>query len=567
MAGAPVAGRGVEELRLGDGDRAMLVAAKRDADPAGLLPRLGLQAGRPVVALLGGGAPVPDDPLSPVARLPGAALLEAAEVAGAAVVDGGAAAGAAAEVGAAAAETDRPVPLVGVVAGEGDPALEPHHGHFVRVGDADEAATARLLAGVAAALAGGAPVVAVLAGGGTGTRAELLEAVRRRWPVLVLERSGGTADDVVRWWHTQRNRPRRLGRPAALGRRRAAEAPPVVDAALATIVARGDLRFVDGEQPGELARLLAWELQDGPVLKLAWERCARYRAAAGRLRRAADRLQRAVLLLGVAVTLAALVLESLPDRSGRGWDAAGWALHWTVVAIPVLVAALLAGGDRLGATRRWGPLRAAAAAVEREVYRYRTRTGAYQGEDRERALVERLGAIDAELLRTEAAAASLPPWTGPLPPPGSGDQRTRGAAAGRADDGLSPLDPDRYLQVRLAAKLDADRGAAAAIERRLRRLQLLTLAAGAAGTLLAAAGFELWVALTTVAGTATVAFLAHLRADTALLACNRAAALLESARARWLADPAPAGFAALVDAAESAPDGELAPWLPAPGPS
>src|SRR5919198_1204606 len=466
-------GRGVEELRLGDGDRAMLVAAKRDADPAGLLPRLGLPAGRPVVALLGGGAPVPDDPLSPVARLPGAALLEAAEVAGAAVVDGGAAAGAAAEVGAAAAETDRPVPLVGVVAGEGDPALEPHHGHFVRVGDADEAATARLLAGVAAALAGGAPVVAVLAGGGTGTLAELLEAVRRRWPVLVLERSGGTADDVVRWWHTQRNRPRRLGRPAALGRRRAAEAPPVVDAALATIVARGDLRFVDGEQPGELARLLAWELQDGPVLKLAWERCARYRAAAG----------------------------------------------------------------------------------------------AYQGEDRERALVERLGAIDAELLRTEAAAASLPPWTGPLPPPGSGDQRTRGAAAGRADDGLSPLDPDRYLQVRLAAKLDADRGAAAAIERRLRRLQLLTLAAGAAGTLLAAAGFELWVALTTVAGTATVAFLAHLRADTALLACNRAAALLESARARWLADPAPAGFAALVDAAESAPDGELAPWLPAPGPS
>ena len=555
--GAPASGDDPTELRLDGGGRASLVTAEPGADPAGLLSRLGLGTGRPVVVLLGGPIPVPDDPLTPTTGLPAAALVEAAEVAGAAIVDGGTATGAAAQVGAAAADSAAKVPLVGVVAADGDPPLEPHHRCFVRVREADEPTAARLLADLAAALAGGAPVVAVLAGGGSAARSEALEAARRHWPMLVVGRTGGTADDVVRWWHTARERrPGRIARLAArLRRRRQAPGgePPVVDAVLASIVAHGDLRLVDGDEPAELTRLLSWELQDGPVLKLAWERFACYDAAAARLRRGAGRLQRSVLLLGVAVTLAALLQHTLADRPGRAWPAAGWALHWTVVAIPVLIAALLAGGDRFGPGRRWRPLLAAARAVEQEVFRHRTRTGAYRGDGREAVLVERLAAVDADLLRTEAAAGSLPAWTGPLPPPGTGLG---------ADDGLSPLDPGRYLAVRLAGQLDGHRGGAVRLERHLRRLQLLTLAAGAAGTLLAAAGFELWVALTTVLATASMAHLGYLQADTTLLACNQAAARLEAARARWLASPTPDRFPDLVDATESAVGGELAAWLP-----
>jgi hypothetical protein len=75
--------------------------------------------------------------------------------------------------------------------------LEPHHSHFVLVeGDrwGDETA---VMMGLADALAGDRPSVAVLAGGGTVARRELLAHVDAGREVIVLAGSGRLADEIA----------------------------------------------------------------------------------------------------------------------------------------------------------------------------------------------------------------------------------------------------------------------------------------------------------------------------------------------------------------------------------
>ena len=44
----------------------------------------------------------------------------------------------------------------------------------------------------------------VLAGGGPVSTAEALASVRRGWPVFVLGGTGGTADEIPRFWQAHR---------------------------------------------------------------------------------------------------------------------------------------------------------------------------------------------------------------------------------------------------------------------------------------------------------------------------------------------------------------------------
>ncbi|HEX9343277.1 MAG TPA: hypothetical protein VF995_06650, partial [Actinomycetota bacterium] len=241
----------VREVAFDGGHHALLVTAATDDDPAGLLDGLGLASGRPVIVLVGGAVALAEDPLTPVCRLPGAALVRAAGMAGAAIVDGTTDADAMAAIGDAYADAEADEraggvgetagvagrgPLLGVAAagqvllprdlpeGRGDRRvrLEANHSHYaLAAGDQWSAAAARLLPRLAAALAGGAPVVTVILGGGPAARAEALEAVRRGWPLFVIDGSGGTADDIAQWWHTTVSHPAHPpGRARAPWRRR-----------------------------------------------------------------------------------------------------------------------------------------------------------------------------------------------------------------------------------------------------------------------------------------------------------------------------------------------------------
>lgn len=540
------------EITFENGNRASLVAADAEAEPARLLAEVGIDSvqGRPVLVVFGGADTLSGESAERAASVVGPGVVHGAEIAGAIVVDGGTSAGVMAIIGSAAAQTgDRgpillgvaPAGLVGypgVELAANGAALEPNHSHFVLAPGATWGCETTLLFRLVQALAVAAPVVAVLVGGGDIAKAEALAAVRRRWPLIVIEGTGGFAEEV------------------AARRRSAAGSRSAGDRDLDEIAASSAVRLFDGPSSSDLARELAWELQDEPTLKRAWLTFAGYDEIANRARATFTRFQAAMLVLGIGGTFLALLDNAA--EFGSWW---GDVVHWAVVAAPILLSLLIALALRLGFGKRWVLLRGASEAAKSEIYRYRSRTGIYgdaafgqTGLGRDEMLALRLNAVDEQLLHTEASSWPLTPYRGQLPP------KMYGASA--ADDGLAPLDADGYLALRVGDQLAYYHPKVARLARRLRVLQVLALAAGGVGALLAAAGFEVWIGLTTVITANVVAYLGYLQVEPTLVAYNQAAGRLEGLRRAWEAQPAEKhDFGRLVADCEGVLSTELSGWV------
>ena len=511
-----------------------------------MLARLGLGGERPwpVIVVSGAAGELRGSQLAAARAMLGPGVRDACSRTGAAIVDGETDFGVMSLLGDERARHPDAMPvLLGVApAGkvDGPPVgdapglpLEPNHTHFV-LADSDEwGGETPLLAAVAEALAHDARVVMVLAGGGDGALGEVREAVARRWPLFVLEGTGGLADDIV---------------STCAGRSTSSKLGPDL--------ARGDVRTVPCGDPGDLGRRLAWELQDEPALKDAWVMFATYDLLAVRLRDTFERFQSSILALGVVATTIALAHDAAGGRL-RGW------LHWAAVGAPILVSVLIAVANRRAAGKRWVLLRAAAEAVKSEIYRYRTQTGVYGSEEIAGAqqpggapirLVERLTTIDAGLIKTDASGGPLTPYDGPLPPEMYG--------AEKGDDGLSALDAERYVEMRIADQIGYYAGRVRELDRRRAVLQLVTLASGGAGALLAAAGAEIWIGVTTALAGAALAQLGYLQADNSIVSCNQAksqlAALEREFRAGRGRTP---DFENLVTRGESVLLTELGGWV------
>lgn len=492
-----------------------VVAERPGEHPRSILDRLGLDPGvpRPVIVVSGGADDLREPQLSVARAALGPALREAVAASGAVVVDGGTAAGVMTLTGAArAADPDSLPVLIGVApagevahAGSDGTPLDPHHTH-VALADSDEwGGETALLAALAAELAHGEPVAMVLAAGGKGALGEVREAVARHWPVFVIQDTGGLADEIA----------------AAAGRQ-----PD--DDELRRTLDGGDVRVIGSG--AALGPALAAHLRDetGPrdevALKEAWGLFATYDALAVGLRKAFERTQVAILGLGILATALALAYDAIGDSAPR-------AMRALVIATPIAVSVLIALANRRGAGKRWVLLRAAAEAVKSEILRYRTRTGVYSADamracaestDRPRRLTGRLAEIEDGVIRSPASGGPLTPYDGPLPPVMYGAEAT--------DDGLGRLDAEAYVRIRIADQLSYYRGKVASMDVLRTRLQVGTLVAGGAGTLLAAIGLEIWIGLTTAIAGAALAHLGYLQVDNTLIAYNRAAARLDALR-------------------------------------
>jgi hypothetical protein len=528
------------------GGPASRVCARAGEDPRELLARVGLSTdvARPVIVVCGGADDLRGQELSAARAVLGPAVRAATSQTGAAIVDGGTAFGVMSLLGEERARHPATMPvLVGVapagrvdVAGDDDDErhlLDPHHTHFV-LADSDEwGGETPVLAAVAAELAHGASVVMVLAGGGKGALKEVHIALKRAWPLFVLEGTGGIADEIA----------------AACDNRG--------DPQLRLQIERGDVRKVGCDDPFALGRSLAWELQDDPALKDAWVLFATYDRLAIRLRETFERFQASILVLGIVATAIALVHDAARQDALRN------VLHWAAVAAPIVVSVLIALANRRSAGKRWVLLRAAAEAVKSEIYRYRTRTGVYSdaalasgGEPigRPQRLAERLGSIDSGLIHTDASGGPLTGYLGPLPPAAYGTESR--------DDGLSSLDPARYVEIRVADQLGYYRGKVRKLDRRRAALQLVTLAAGGLGALLAAAGAEIWIGLTTALSGAALAHLGYLQVDNTIVAFNQAATQLAALEREFrAANGATPDFETLVTRAETVLTTELSGWV------
>lgn len=581
-------GRRAVKVTFEDEKRAIVVEAAPGDDADDLLDQLGLEPSRPVIVVVGGADTLTDDALKLSKRVVGPAVARAAAVTGAAVVDGGTDSGIMAIVGEALHEWRVDAVLLGVAPvrrvtfpgspydGNGNRAeLEPNHTHFA-LADSDEwGGETGLLIELSEALAGPAHIAMVVAGGGEAAKQEVLQATRHGWIVFLVVGTGGTADELAAAWRAlHEGRPTRLARvlpkrltaflPERWRRRKPAGQVPG-NVAVEEVVRTGDLRPYDEGDPAELARRLTWEVQDHDVLKLAWKSFATYDELAAAARKSFERMQTSILALGILATFVALLKAALDiePQSGYGW--VDDVLHWTVVALPILVAVLVGMTYRLALGKRWVLLRGAAETIKREIYRFRTATGVYGEAAAEDAplrpqelLSAQLDAIETKLLQTEASSAELTPYSGPLPP------RMYGASS--EDDGLSPLDPERYLAFRVGDQLSYFHPKVARLARTRRRFQLGVLAAGGVGAILAAAGFEVWIGLTTAIGSAGLAYLGYLQIESTLVVYNQVAGKLEALRRSWVARPAarredPKAFDALVADAEAVLATELGGWV------
>jgi hypothetical protein len=554
-------------IRFGNGHDA--VAWKDHGTEPGDLPGvLGLRIGRPVIVVSGGADDLTGAELTRAADMLGPAVSGAAAACGAVVVDGGTSSGVMKIIGTARSQRPDTMPVLlgvapaGRVTYQDEPdddraPLEQNHSHFVLADSSKWGGETGLLMALSAALAGEGRPVLVLAGGGSGAMDEVLEAVRRRWPVFVIGETGGLADSLLTLWAAQHEPRRHPASRLLLGRSTPRTPPPlstIDDVNLREIIGTGDVRPVTDADPGQLARQLAWESQDEPILKAAWKEFATYDHLARRLRAAFTRFQAAILLLGVMATLLALIYSEVHNRI----------LHWLVVAIPVLISVLIALASRHAVGQRWVMLRAAAEAVKAEIYRYRTRTGPYCGQPadedraaRQRALAAHLDAVESRLMQTEVSGGQLTPYAGPLPPAMYG--------AGRDDDGLSLLGAERYLQIRVTDQLAYYHGRVHTLSRLRSLLQLLAISAGGAGAILAAAGFDIWVGLTGGMAAAALAYMGSLQIDNTIVTYNQSATKLAGLERQWHAlSPGqrnPAAFSGLVTAAEDVLTSELVGWV------
>jgi len=386
------------------------------------------------------------------------------------------------------------------------------------------------------ALAGSERVAVVLLAGDVGTARTLLDARVRGWSVIVVPATGGLAAQL------------------AADERHPSQA--VVHGDELTQLRERRVVAIDGIE--RLGHTVVWELDDADVVKQILARRKSYDDTARVLQRRAHRVEIGVLSLGVVAVFLAVLNDQL-DTSGTVHDVFRWAL----IVVPAIVAALIALDGVIASGKRWLLIRAACEAMKREILVWRTGTGVYapaavaahpdEPADATELLADRAAAIEAELLGSIVAATI---------PFARVDESFVGATDD--DDGLSRLDAPAYLRLRVADQLAYYRRKIARLHPQRRAYQVIGISAGAAGSILAAAGQAIWMPIAFAIGAAIGAYAKQRQLDTTLLGFSRAAAALEEIRTRWDAAPVDrhieTRFEKLVRDVEDALEAEQSNW-------
>jgi hypothetical protein len=517
---------GKKEILFPNGNRAQMVLAPAGTPASTVLKALEIQPPKALILLSGGAADLAEALKPRLFQLFSRGIARVAVDSGALIMDGGTQAGVMEIIGQGVADRGRKSPLLGITpAGKvtypGGPApgsiedgaaLDPNHSHFALADCTEWGAETDLMYELADSLGKRIPVVTVLVDGGPISKGEILRSVRRGWPILVVEGSGRLADEIAR---LHKEKPSFIADPIT-----------------AEIMNEGNILLYSLEGSiEELERNLLHLLNIDKTLKLAWERFALYDENSKRQQAAFQMFQRLVLILGVSATLYALAQTQM--KGNRLLPEEWWGfnvLHYAIIILPIMISILVAVINRFKAGNKWILLRSGAEAIKREIYRYRGRAEIYKNPQPpqntpEAELARRMEDTSRRLMQTDVNLSALYPYSGPIPP------QMYGAAA--EDDGFSFLTPDRYLAVRLGDQLSYYRSKTKKLDKQLKLLHWLIYIFGGLGTLLAAAGLELWVALTTsLVGTFTT-FLEYQQVENTLMKYNQAATDLANIETWW----------------------------------
>ena len=532
------------------GNSANLITVAPKTNPQAILKSLQPLSFNALIILSGGAAHFEQLERSLQLRLQqlfGRGIVRAATEIGAGFISGGTNSGVIALLGKNIAEHHCQSSLIGIapaalityptqdILAEGTPSaedrvpLEPHHTHFVLV-ETDqwggETETMYNLVSACRQQTEKLPIFTILVNGGEISRLEILQSVRLGIPIIVIEGSGRLADEIATLHRTYQEAKDSDSHPF------------IEDPALAEIITEGKINlFSIGGEATELKRLIHRsyrQSQGDNILQVAWQRFNLYDYNATRQQRQFHYLQLAILGLGILGTLLALMQEQwnlnstlkLPE-----WDlSTEFLLHYAIVLVPIITTILLAAANRFNAGTKWILLRTAAEEIKLEIFRYRAQAEIYSPINTtppEMKFSEKLRIIAKELVQTEVNVSSLhPPEQDIIPPPYS---------VALDDDGLSILSPESYITNRLEDQLNYYTNKVKKLEKRLKRLQWAIYIIGGIGTFLAAAGLELWIALTTALVTAFTTYMEYQQIENTLIKYNQAATDLFSVRTWWIA--------------------------------
>jgi SLOG in TRPM, prokaryote len=232
-------------IELAGTDSGLGVQVSEATELPAAMEALGLHPPRPIVVVVGGAASLEEARMDGLRPVFATGITPVMQRYGAVGVDGGTPFGVMRLFGEARAAAVPAFPLIGVVAAgtvqlpRGQPfayaetVLEAHHTHFIVVPGDNWGDEAPWIAYSATILAGAAPSITVLIGGGQIAYSDVQHSVEAGRRVVVVAGSGGTADVLA---------------DALPG------APP--DRRAAALIGSGLIRVVRQDQPAHLAELL-----------------------------------------------------------------------------------------------------------------------------------------------------------------------------------------------------------------------------------------------------------------------------------------------------------------------
>lgn len=303
-------------------------------NPGNIVDALDLVDHKAVLLIIGGADNIADALKPKLTQLFGRGIARAAIGINAVIIDGGTKAGVMEMMGQGVADRGFNSQLIGVAPlgkvnypgskGPGETPLDPNHSHFVLVdGDTWGSETGRLFDLARALTDKKRPVVALLTAGGETTKKEAFLAVRQNIPLVVVEGSGGLADEIAAAWQ--------------------ASSSLLDDPIMAEIIADGRIEVYPLSSSVKSAeRLILRQLGGDNVLLQAWERFADYDLNAILQQKRFHRQQMAILVIGLLVTALALINEIYKGNQQRltferWWpviregEVFNWPVGWTIV--------------------------------------------------------------------------------------------------------------------------------------------------------------------------------------------------------------------------------------------
>jgi len=378
-------------------------------------------------------------------------------------------------------------------------------------------------------------VVALLFGGTDADKRAVVRCARRDWPIVVIARTGGVADQII----------------AASTRQADNSLPPTpTDPDLREIIEAATLyQFPIDGSVDDLQRILLARIDPRPetatnTLKEAWARFDELDFAANRKQRWFRTIEMLLIVLGVFAALVA-ILTTIFSHSG--------ALHWAVLITPITISIVGAYNSHFRDGNKWVLLRGSAESLKREIFRFRTQSGAYsddqcQQNSRESKLAAKVRDITSALEQSEVNKNNLEP---------------RPAGDTKRHDFLAPED---YIRERIRDQVAYFVVKTRQLYRKLTATQLCIYIAGGGGTLLAALHRDVWVALATAVVTALTTKLQADQVENSLVQYNQTLASLRNIECWWKAlsrweKNRRKNIDVLVDQTEKALETETAGWV------